>query len=262
MGSLPFIVKEGFLILHISNVGQVAHISYHGVFLWSLEEDLPDVVPMLFHHGEVTWMLVYRKYVGDGALRGQKTVYEVVAYGDRLHQLHPESVNGVSLAADFLLERHLVDLPSFQINLRLHLSNLELVDPEQNEDEDQQGLRSLLHLRPSSSLKDANLIIRLSLTSISDLELSICGGGGSVEREFRYGGEGSAGCCGEGDFDEDRITNLCFCTLFAGVNGNPAKIFSNSIILTDGRPESLPESGWKVRRRSAGDLVKGQLKTL
>ncbi|KAL6129786.1 hypothetical protein ACLB2K_073135 [Fragaria x ananassa] len=52
----------------------------NGVFLWSLEEDLLDVVPMIFHHGEVAQMSVYRKYVGSGVLRGRKTVYEVVAY--------------------------------------------------------------------------------------------------------------------------------------------------------------------------------------
>ena len=60
MGSLPFIAKEGSLLLHVSDVGLTIHISYHGAFLWSLEEHLPDVVPMIFHHGEVAWTSVYK----------------------------------------------------------------------------------------------------------------------------------------------------------------------------------------------------------
>ncbi len=36
------------------------HLSYHGAFLWSLEKHLPDVVPMIFHHGEVAWTSVYK----------------------------------------------------------------------------------------------------------------------------------------------------------------------------------------------------------
>ncbi|KAL6208650.1 hypothetical protein ACLB2K_019597 [Fragaria x ananassa] len=37
-----------------------AHLYSHGAFLWSLEKHLPDVVPMIFHHGEVTWTSVYK----------------------------------------------------------------------------------------------------------------------------------------------------------------------------------------------------------
>ena len=60
MGSLPFIAKEGSLTYYVSDVGQTIHNYYQGVFLWSLEEHLPDVVWMIFHHGEVAWMSVYK----------------------------------------------------------------------------------------------------------------------------------------------------------------------------------------------------------
>ena len=59
-GSLPFIDKEGFLLLHITDVGLTKNLSYYGAFLWSLEKHLPDVVPMIFHHDEVVWTSVYK----------------------------------------------------------------------------------------------------------------------------------------------------------------------------------------------------------
>ncbi len=59
-GSLHFIDKEGFLLLHITDVGLTIHLSYYGAFLWSLEKHLPDVVSMIFHHGDVGGMSVYK----------------------------------------------------------------------------------------------------------------------------------------------------------------------------------------------------------
>ncbi|KAL6214322.1 hypothetical protein ACLB2K_013758 [Fragaria x ananassa] len=68
------------------------YISYHGVFSWSLDEYIPDVVPMIFYHGEEARMSVYWKYVGGEALRGRKTVYEFVAYAcgsDKIRYVPP-----------------------------------------------------------------------------------------------------------------------------------------------------------------------------
>ncbi|KAL6132974.1 hypothetical protein ACLB2K_065211 [Fragaria x ananassa] len=81
MRSLPFIAKEGFLILHIFNVGQGAHISYYGAFLWSLK-NISDVVPMIFHHDEVARMSVYRKYVGAGpSVAGRRPTRLLLMFG-------------------------------------------------------------------------------------------------------------------------------------------------------------------------------------
>lgn len=60
MGNLPFITKEGSLTNYLSDVGLTTHITYHCAFLWSLGEHLPDVTRMIFHHGEVARMSVYK----------------------------------------------------------------------------------------------------------------------------------------------------------------------------------------------------------
>ncbi|KAL6222933.1 hypothetical protein ACLB2K_006323 [Fragaria x ananassa] len=52
--------KEGFLLHYVSDVGQNAHNYYHDAFLWSLEEHLPVAALMIFHHGEVGGMSVYK----------------------------------------------------------------------------------------------------------------------------------------------------------------------------------------------------------
>lgn len=41
-------------------MGQNAHNIYHDAFLWSLEEHLPVAALMIFFHGEVSGMLVYK----------------------------------------------------------------------------------------------------------------------------------------------------------------------------------------------------------
>ena len=60
MGSLPFIVKEGSLTYYVSDVGPTTHISSYDAFLWSLGEHLLDVAWIIFHHGEVAWMSIYK----------------------------------------------------------------------------------------------------------------------------------------------------------------------------------------------------------
>ncbi|KAL6201728.1 hypothetical protein ACLB2K_025440 [Fragaria x ananassa] len=94
MGSLPFIAKEGSLTYYVSDVGLTTHISSYYTFSWSLGEHLPDVVPMIFYHGEVARMSVYRKYVGGRTLRGRRTVYSVIVYacGIYTNNISPNSV--------------------------------------------------------------------------------------------------------------------------------------------------------------------------
>ncbi|KAL6178622.1 hypothetical protein ACLB2K_050140 [Fragaria x ananassa] len=60
MGSLPFIAKEGSLTLYFSDVGLITHIYSLGVFLWSLEKQLPVAALMILHHGEVAWTSIYK----------------------------------------------------------------------------------------------------------------------------------------------------------------------------------------------------------
>ncbi|KAL6189550.1 hypothetical protein ACLB2K_040937 [Fragaria x ananassa] len=51
-----------------------AYLYSHGAFLWSLEKHLPDVALMIFHHGEVGGMSVYKFHdwsMGRGGLEGE-----------------------------------------------------------------------------------------------------------------------------------------------------------------------------------------------
>ncbi|KAL6198929.1 hypothetical protein ACLB2K_028717 [Fragaria x ananassa] len=52
----PYISRGGIL----SPSQECTIILYHGAFLWSLEEHLPVAALMIFHHGEVGGMLVYK----------------------------------------------------------------------------------------------------------------------------------------------------------------------------------------------------------
>ena len=72
MGSLPFIAKEGSLFLHTSDVRLIIHLYSYGAFLWSLEKHLPDVALMIFHHGEVGGMSVYKFH--DWSMGGEDSL--------------------------------------------------------------------------------------------------------------------------------------------------------------------------------------------
>ncbi|KAL6185239.1 hypothetical protein ACLB2K_041373 [Fragaria x ananassa] len=78
-GSLPFIDKEGSLLHYISDVGQTAHLYSHGAFLQSLEEHLPIAALMIFLHGEVGGMSVYKFHdwsMGEEGLNNMLMAYE------------------------------------------------------------------------------------------------------------------------------------------------------------------------------------------
>ncbi|KAL6185657.1 hypothetical protein ACLB2K_041787 [Fragaria x ananassa] len=60
MASIPRGGTRAFISRGVECYNWTAHLYSHGAFLWSLEKHLPDVAPMIFHHGEVAWTSVYK----------------------------------------------------------------------------------------------------------------------------------------------------------------------------------------------------------
>ncbi|KAL6195451.1 hypothetical protein ACLB2K_031070 [Fragaria x ananassa] len=89
-GSLPFIDKEGFLLHYISDVGQTVHLYSHGVFLWSLEEHIPVAALMIFLHGEVGGMSVYKFH--DWSMGEEDPRYKFKLIEFYFNQVYPRRV--------------------------------------------------------------------------------------------------------------------------------------------------------------------------